>query len=664
MHGVETNMKSPKNPNDIIAMQLNGCLQEAHDAYVHYFHENHIDYRLLSMFAICCVDIGKHEKAEKLFEAIIDNAPQITEAYIHLAELLVATNRVEQAMELLCRDPIKQLEDENIELTKCDLLCRLNRHADAAKLLRAICSKAPNNISATIKLVEIEVILGNLSNARKIIDKAVFEKPDDFKVRELQAVIFAAEEKWDSALVSITPVVNALPRNIAARLIKCKALQESGQKEKHLEEAQILADIDPENPEILACLMNAQKALNQHPNSIYTASKLLGISPNHPEALSVLAGGYFGTCQYEKAVSTLDKFLKLIPNDANTISSKGVCLERLFRLDEAIEQFDTALELEPSNTLIKFNKSLCLLAKGSFHEGFELYENRLEGDRLSLSNYIGGEPEWKGFQSLQGRHILVHPEQGFGDTIMAARFVKQLNDDGAQITLAVPKSLESVMRTLDVKCDVVTVGDDVESIDFHSSLMSLAHHTSERWDSLPAESRYLYVPQIEKQRWSKELAGRKAFRVGVVCSGNPDHKNDVNRSLNMVQMMESLPVGPEYHILQKDLRPTDWIAVNNYADVYEHSEHIETFADTAALCESMDLIVSVDTSVAHLAGALGSRLIVLVPLCGDWRWGVHQTRSDWYPNAMILRQLELGDWTHPFQKLNLIIANEIARRSD
>ena len=122
----------------------------------------------------------------------------------------------------------------------------------------------------------------------------------------------------------------------------------------------------------------------------------------------------------------------------------------------------------------------------------------------------------------------------------------------------------------------------------------------------------------------------------------------------MVQMMESLPVGPEYHILQKDLRPTDWIAVNNYADVHEHSEHIETFADTAALCESMDLIVSVDTSVAHLAGALGSRLIVLVPLCGDWRWGVHQTRSDWYPNAMILRQLELGDWTHPFQKLNLI----------
>ena len=110
--------------------------------------------------------------------------------------------------------------------------------------------------------------------------------------------------------------------------------------------------------------------------------------------------------------------------------------------------------------------------------------------------------------------------------------------------------------------------------------------------------------------------------------------------------------------------PTDWIAANNYADVYEHSEHIETFADTAALCESMDLIVSVDTSVAHLAGALGSKLIVLVPLCGDWRWGVHQTRSDWYPNAMILRQLDLGDWSHPFQKLNLIIANEIARRSD
>ncbi len=660
MNNILPKSEFPKNPSEIIKLHLDGLLEEAHDAYVNYFQEHDIDYNLLNMFAVCCVNIGKLEKAEKLFEAIIEHAPEITEAYIHLAEVLTATDRVAAAVDLLSLQQVESLDDHKIELMRCELLCKVGRHSDAAKSLRQLCLEMPKDVDLKLKLAEIEVLLKNINEAKKLIDQVIFDRPNDLQAKELQAVALASEEKWDAALATITLVADALPRNIPARLLKCKALQEKGEKELHLEEAENLAEIDPENPEILATLMQAQSALKLHPISIYTASKLLGIKPKNLEALGVLSAGYFGTSQYEKALGVLEKTLKMIPNDANSLSSRGVCLERLFRVEEALSAFDKAMANDPHNPVFRFNKSLCLLALGEFKEGFELYENRLESERLTLSNYIGDEPEWTGAQSLKDRHILVHPEQGFGDTIMAARFVQQLNDDGARITLAVPKSLESVMRTLNADCNIVTVGENIGNIDFHSSLMSLAYHTRDRWNRLPAPDQYLSVPERERQLWSKKFEGRKAFRVGIVCSGNPNHQNDLNRSLNMVELRNALPEGPEYHVLQRDLRPTDELAIDLNDDVIDHSNDIETFADTAALCDLMDLVISVDTSVAHLAGALGCKLIVLVPQCGDWRWGTHKTRSDWYPKAMVLRQPRLGDWTLPFESLNLLISNEIS----
>ena len=175
------------------------------------------------------------------------------------------------------------------------------------------------------------------------------------------------------------------------------------------------------------------------------------------------------------------------------------------------------------------------------------------------------------------------------------------------------------------------------------------------------KKKYLQAPSEAQEIWAKRLGSTSKLRVGFVCSGNPKHSNDAGRSLNMATFVDMLPVGPEYHLLQKDLRDTDIAAIKWRNDIIRHDHNIDDFADTAALCNHMDLVVSVDTSVAHLAGAIGKKTLLLLAWWPDWRWGLDGTSNIWYPNMVSLRQVQFGDWSHVLQKLGNEICSEMTK---
>ena len=662
MNSLLNNTFKVKAPSEIIDLQLKGEFQAAHDAYIDHFQENDIDYNLLSMFAVCCLELGKAEKAEKIFGTIIEQCPLLVEPFLHLTHIYLSTNRYQEAIDLLSGEAAEKFNDPRITKLLADLLSQEGKFELAASKLRDYLNDAPNDNKSALSLSKLEFAMGNLDSSKELIETILFEEPSNQEALEMQAQILFTEGNVDAALTTITGVTETNPRNASAGLLRCKLLDSIGAKKELLKESERLATLDPDDKETLCLLMNAQSSLGRHASSIYTAQHLLNIDPKNASVLGVLSGGYFAIGQYEKALEVIDRILKIHPKDSRTLSSKGVCLERLFHIDEALEAFDAALQADPSDSLIKFNKSLTLLTMGRFREGFELYENRFEKDRTKLARYVGAEPEWTGSQSIRNRHLLIHPEQGYGDTIMASRFVPFLDQEGAKVTFAVPRALKTVMQTLDANCEVVAVGDIVENIDYQCSLMSLAHYTSHRWDALPSHESYLTAPATEDTEQKFHFNDQDRFRVGLVCSGNPNHKNDLNRSINMFEVLKALPEGPEYHLLQKDFRNTDEAAVKLRPDVIRHDNEISSFADTASLIDAMDVVVSVDTSVAHLAGALGKNLIVLVPFCGDWRWGMDRTKSTWYPSAQIIRQTKPGDWRWALSNLALILVNQMTQK--
>ena len=649
-------------PDEIIDLQMRGMAQQAHDAYVAYFHANEIDFALLSLFGVCCRQLGKDEKAENLFRHIIQEAPSVTEAHAHLAEILIDRGDKAEALAILEADIVRETGDLVLRTIRGKLHADLQNWQSAADDLTFVHRARPEDVSIILALVEIERLLQHQDRVDELLALAIFHQPANVEVLMAQAETFMERENYEAAIGNYTRITDARPHHLEAGIQKCKALEKIEAFTQLTEEAERLVALEPDDPLVLIALLEAHRAAADYVQLIQVASHLLRCSPGNSKAEDALANGYFCLGKYEKSLFYLDLALGKNPNNAKALSSKGVCLERLFRVDEALECFDRAIAIQPDLSLVRFNKSMCALLKGDFHTGFALYEDRLSDDPLRLRQYLGSEPDWDGIEDIRGKHILVHPEQGYGDTLMAARFVKQLEADGAKVTFAVQKPLVDIMKTMDADCTVVAKGDQVGSIDFQCSLMSLANVTSNRWETLPAYQSYLSVPEEAAIRWAARFAPVSKPRIGFVCSGNPLHKNDHNRSMPMSLLLDSLPDGGEYHLLQKELRPTDEAALATRNDIVRHDQEIASFADTAAICKQMDLVISVDTSVAHLAGALGCNLLVMVPLCGDWRWGMDPVTSAWYPSANVVRQQALGDWSHVLNTISLRIESMIAVR--
>ena len=301
-----------------------------------------------------------------------------------------------------------------------------------------------------------------------------------------------------------------------------------------------------------------------------------------------------------------------------------------------------ALKLKPDHPEAHHNRAFALLTLGRFEEGWLSYEYRnLRHKTLAARKYT--KPLWWGKQPLKDQRLFVYPEQGFGDTIQFARYAMLAANAGARVALSVQNPLRRVFKDFHPGVTVIGHNEAPTEFDLHCPLLSLPLAFGTRLETIPAWPQgYLKAPAEDVARWAQRLpAGRR--RIGLVWSGSTIHTNDANRSLALERLSPLFQSGDAWVSLQKEVRESDQPALQA-SGLFDLTAELGDFADTAALISALDLVITVDTSVVHLAAALGKPVWLMVPFSPDFRWLLKREDSPWYPSLRLFRQQRLGDW--------------------
>jgi hypothetical protein len=311
-----------------------------------------------------------------------------------------------------------------------------------------------------------------------------------------------------------------------------------------------------------------------------------------------------------------------------------------------------AVELKPDFADAQANQSMCFLLAGDYERGWRQYEWRWKVEPLMSVKRDFAQPLWLGDAELNGRTLLVHAEQGLGDTLQFCRYVPLLAAAGAKVVLQVPRPLQSLLSTVAQSATVIALGEPLPEFDFHCPVMSLPLAFDTRLETIPTRIPYLYADESKARAWRDALGPRTRSRVGLVWAGNPRKDQlrgnhlDRMRSLRFEQLEPLLGISAvDFYSLQLGADAIAQLRAHALcARVIDRTEALKDFSDTAALMENLDLVISVDTSVVHLAGALGKPFWLLNRFNTCWRWLLDREDSPWYPTARIFRQPAFGDW--------------------
>ena len=295
---------------------------------------------------------------------------------------------------------------------------------------------------------------------------------------------------------------------------------------------------------------------------------------------------------------------------------------------------------------------MCNLLSGNFKNGWEDYEWRWKSEEISKT--VGArnfsQPLWLGAESLKDKTILLYAEQGLGDTIQFCRYAQLVEERGAKVILEVQRPLVNLLKDLKGPSQIIAKGDTPTNFDYQCPLLSLPLAFKTELHTIPP-TQSISTPQEKISEWQAKLGEKSKPRIGIVWSGSTEHKNDHNRSLTLSNLMPHLSPYVEYICLQKELRSIDKELLSKHPQIKYFGDTLEDFTDTAALCELMDVVISVDTSVAHLASTLGKPTWVLLPYSPDWRWLLDRNDSPWYPSVKLYRQEKIHDWHGVLEKV-------------
>lgn len=381
----------------------------------------------------------------------------------------------------------------------------------------------------------------------------------------------------------------------------------------------------------------------QHARSAEMATRALALDPASVEALSNRGAALRSLDRPAEALADYERAIAISPSHAQAHTNRGVALAALNRFADAEAAYDRALELAPGEARARFNRALARLVQGDLAGGFEDLEARWTGSDTQRGDRGFAAPQWRG-EDIAGRTILLHAEQGLGDTIQFARYAPQVSRRGATVVLEAHAALVPLLAQLEGIARIVERGAPLPPFDIHCPLMSLPLAFGTTLGTIPANVPYLHAPKEHLGRWLARLGARRRPRVGIAWSGNPSLRNDRNRSIALERFgrIRALPL--ELVALQKDVRPSEAAALAGEFPIAAFADELADFRDTAALVELMDLVVTVDTAIAHLAGAMAKPAWLLLPFSPDWRWLLGRSDSPWYPTMRLWRQPRPGDW--------------------
>lgn len=592
---------------------------------------------------------GRLEDSQKLCAALLAADPRYFDA-LHLTGLIAYQAKAfERAAEILGKaldiHPGSALAHNNRGLALMELKQPLRAldHFDKAIAQKPAFASAQNNRGNALRT------LGRLAEALAGYDTALSQKGDYADAWYNRGLALHDLKQFEQALQSCRQALVLKPDYAAAHNTCGLALKELGQAQAAVEAYDKALAIKPDLAEAwtnrgvaLQSLQRYEEALRSYDQAIAYAPEVVQTWSNRGSVLNRLR-------RSQDALQSYDRAVALDPTFANAWNNRGVTLVDLGQRAEALLDYEKAVALDPDNADAHWNMSLCHLQLGNFEKGWAGHEWRWKAATLVLAPRHFTEPQWRGDAPLQGKTILLYADQGFGDALQFCRYAKLLQDRGAKVILEVGKALVPLLTGLDGTSRVIATGDALPAFDFQSPLGSLPAAFKADANNIPMPAGYLRAADGKRAAWRARLGAKTKRRVGLVWSGNTQHTNDHNRSIPLADFLKMLPPGLDYVSLQRDVHAEDRAALRTRADIRDIGGHLADFSDTAALADLMDVIISVDTSVVHLAGAMGRPVWVLLPFNPDWRWMLERSDSPWYASARLYRQKRAGDWAEVFE---------------
>jgi tetratricopeptide (TPR) repeat protein len=409
--------------------------------------------------------------------------------------------------------------------------------------------------------------------------------------------------------------------------------------------------LESDNVELLNGRGVALLELRRPREALEALDRLLGLAPDHRDALGNRANALLRLNRVVEAVAGYEHALTFAPKNAALLANHAAALRRLDRPHEALMSAMSALSIKPDFAHARFVEAVARLSLGDFSAGWRAYEARWQVGWLASQRRDYGAPLWLGDEPLDGKTILLHAEQGLGDTLQFIRYAPILAARGAKIVLEVQAELVRLLSAMPGLAAVVARKQPLPAYDFHCPLLSLPLACGTTLETIPAAMPYVTPAEADVAAWRARLPRRRTL-VGMVWSGERSHDNDLNRSMRLETLLPLLDLpGATFASLQHEVREEDLALLQSRRNVAALGADFKDFADTAAAIAALDAVIAVDTAVAHLAGAMGKPLFLLLPFAADFRWLRGRADSPWYPSARLFRQPQFGDWDGTVERL-------------
>ena len=630
------------------------------------------DAGVLYFLAVVKSILEDYSGAEPLYREIVELKPDHREAYFNLALCLQNQRKNEEALifykKALEVNPFLSEAHNNIAI----IYKEMGKYDEAESSFRKAIRIKPDNNNAISNLSKITIVKDSSTEGRKVNEliqnedytgaeklllKLLERNPENFALLNYLGIVYFRLKKYDKASGYFKKILSLKEDDAETIYNLGVCYQYLEDNEQALKYYKKTIELKPDNVEALNNIGLIYAGLKDIAEAEKYYVLALRNNPVYTNSLLNLGGIKLNSDKFEEAMEYFSKALSLFLKDNNNNSKLsmaytniGLLHYRLKNINESLKYFNLATKNDPDNIIAHYNKAEALLIKGHYEEGWKEYEWRIDRKEFGKRKFNKiTEPG----NNLRNKRVLVFAEQGLGDAIQFVRYIPFLKESGCYVIFECGKEMHQLIqnfRGIDEVIERDLTKEPAVEYDFAIPLLSLPLYLKVYAPDIPFSMPYIKAERKLINKWSEIINEHDKLKVGIIWAGSPTHTNDRNRSVKLRQLATLFEVeGTNFYSLQKGIpaiQAKDYLLM-----IADLSDGINSFADTAAIIENLDLIITVDTSVAHLAGAMGKKTWVLLPFVPDWRWMEEGENTAWYPAMRLYRQPSFRDWDSVFLRL-------------
>ena len=634
------------------------------------------------------------DAAAIIYNNVLKKQPHNIDAISLLGTLYLQTGNFDDARVLLEKSLALNPDNAITHNNLGSVLQASGKFNDAIKSYKQSIALKPDYDEAYYNLGNAYQAVGQLEDAVTSYKHATALNPNDADIHCNLANVLRKIKSPEEAVIHYQQAAKLMPLSAELHNNLGAALQELGKMDEAILSCQQAIKLNPEYAESHNNLGTALRTQQKLEDAIECFNKAIEIKPDYAEAYYNLGSALHTTGTFDKAIDAFNSAIAIMPDYAkahynlgNTLKEQnrledaivsynhaialkpdyvmahnnlGTILQALCRIDEAAECYSRAIELKPDYAEAHLNKALTSLLNGNLKSGWQEYEWRLQTKNYSFKNF--NQPMWDG-KPLHGKTILIHTEQGFGDTIQFIRYLPMVQEQGGRVIFECLPNLISLLKNCNGFDKIIEKKPSVklsEKYDVHVPLLSLPKLFETTLDTIPSGIPYITVEPDLVEQWRLRLNDDHKYKVGIVWAGNPEHTKDHNRSCSLSDFATLSEISEvSLYSLQKGPASVEIDKSSDLGNIINLGNEINDFTDTAAIIANLDLVISVDTVVAHLAGAIGKPVWTLLPFEPDWRWLLDREDSPWYPDMRLFRQAQPDDWAEMFTRVKQALSEEV-----